>query len=344
MIPYIIVYFLVFLLSFKIKKDKFTFYDFLLLIILISFSALRVGIGTDYKLYKVIFDNATTLETLGTSRTGIGFSALLFFIKNTMHLDYQFLIACCSIVTILCIYYFIKKNSSNPGQSVLLYLAIGLYASSFNGFRQNLSVSLALVGLTLLTNKKKFLGLLFLLLSISFHSSTLILIVTYYLIVIKNVRIKPIYSFLIFVLLYLSYDLIFMKLINLFDNYSGYVNTSFDTAPGLGTFVIVGTYFALYFFAFCKNKKRFNDIEQKYIELFTVAICAMSLQLHNWLFNRVTDIFLPFIILLLPTYYNFWEGYNKKIFSFFFHAFCFTYYLVYIYSFGEVIPYHNIFW
>lgn len=343
MVPYIIIYIIVFLLSFKIKKEKITIFDILLLFVLISFSSLRVGIGTDYKLYKVIFEKATTISELGTSRTGIGFSYLLIFIKNILGLEYQYLIAFCSVITIVCFYYYIKKSSKNPGRSILIYLAIGIYVSAFNGFRQNMSIALALVGLTLLKNNKKIMSIIFIILSILFHSSTLILILAYYFIVIRNIRIKPIYAFIGFVILFFSYNIVFSNLINLFDNYSGYAETSFDTTPGIGTFVIVTTYFVIYFFMFLSKYEMFPEDEKRYISIFAIAICTMSLQLHNWLFSRVTDIFMAFMPILLSTYYDLICKENKKKFSLFFHMGCFIYYLMYVYSFGEVIPYHNIF-
>lgn len=344
MIPYVIVYIIIFLLSFKIRKNKFTIFDVLALLTLIFFSATRYGIGTDYKLYSTIYQRATDIQTLGTSRTGIGFSYLLLFFKNCLSLDYQYLIAFCSIVTISAFYYFIKKNSENPGRALLIYLAIGLYASSFNGFRQNMSISLALVGLTLLKENKKVFSIIFLMISVLFHNSSIALIILYYIIVIKKIEIKPKYILIISIILFLSYSILFPKIIGILNSYSDYIQTDFSSVPGLGTYLMVMVYYVIYFILLSPKQKYFNETERKYISLFSITICIMSLQLHNWLFNRISDIFIVFMPIILSKYYDLISNKNKKTFSFIFHVCCFIYYLVYIYSFGEVNPYQNILW
>lgn len=343
MLPYIIFYFLVFLLSFKIKKNKISIFDFLLICILILFSALRVGIGTDYKMYYVIFKNFITVSQSATSRTGVGYSVLMYLFKNILHLNYQFLIAFAACVTILCLYYYFKKNSDNPGKSILLYVSIGLYVSAFNGFRQNMSIAIALVGLTLFQNNKKIPSIFLLIIASLLHSSTLILILCYYLFVYKKITIKPYIVFVISIFLYLSYNFVFPILISKFAAYSGYIETNFNTTPGIGTFIIVLAYSFLYFIYFQKRKNDFSEKENLYLNVFGVAIMAMSLQLHNWLFSRILDIFIPFIPILLAKAYTIECGKKSgKIFSLIFHVLCFIYFCVYVYSFGEVVPYSSI--
>lgn len=343
MIPYIIFYIVVFLLSFKIKKNKFSIFDVLMLLILILFSALRYGIGTDYHMYHGIYKNFNTIEESATSRTGIAYSYLMYFFKNILMLDYQYIIAFTAIVTIICFYYFFKKNSEHPGKSILFYVSIGLYVSAFNGFRQNMSIALALVGLTLYKNNKKAIALPLVITAALLHSSTLFLILSYYIFCIKKVSIKPQITFIISVLLFFSYDMIFPIIIGLFNSYSGYIETSFSTTPGIGTYMMVLVYYFLYYIMFQHYKSDFSEKEKSYLNIFSVAICSMSLQLHNWMFSRILDIFIAFVpILLSSVYFNILKNKNGRTYSLLFHASAFAYYLVYVYSFGEVVPYTNI--
>ena len=314
-----------------------------MLLILILFSALRFGIGTDYHMYYGIYKNFSTIESSATSRTGIGYSYLMYLFKNILMLDYQFIIAFTSIVTIICFYYFFKKNSENPGKSILFYVSIGLYTSSFNGFRQNMSIALALVGLTLYKKNKKVLPLSLLIIATLFHSSTIILIFSYYIFCIKKVSIKPQITLIISVFLFLGYNIIFPILMGLFNSYSGYIETSFSTTPGIGTYLMVSVYYFLYYILFQHYKNKFTEAEKSYVNIFSVAICSMSLQLHNWMFSRILDIFIAFVpILLSSVYFKMIKEKSGKTFSLLFHVLTFIYYLVYVYSFGEVVPYTNI--
>lgn len=343
MIPYVIFYILVFLLSFKIKKDKFSIFDVLMLLILILFSALRFGIGTDYHMYYGIYENFNEIESSATSRTGIAYSYLMYIFKNVLMLDYQFIIAFTAIVTIISFYYFFKKNSENPGKTILFYVSIGLYISAFNGFRQNMSVALALVGLTLYKKNKKALSLPLIIIAALFHSSTLILIFSYYIFCIRKITIKPQIILIISALLFLGYDIIFPFLIGLFNSYSGYIETSFNTTPGIGTYLMTFVYYFLYYILFQHYKKKLTETEQCYLNIFSVAICSMALQLHNWMFSRILDIFIAFVpILLSSVYFKMIKEKNGKTYSLLFHLLIFIYYLVYVYSFGEVNPYQSI--
>ena len=94
MIIYIVFYIVVFLLSFKISKEKFNIYDVVLLTIIILFSGLRSA-GLDYFLYKNIFNSNFLLE----SRTGIGFSYLMYIVKEIFNWKYQGLIFIISLLT-----------------------------------------------------------------------------------------------------------------------------------------------------------------------------------------------------------------------------------------------------
>lgn len=341
MIPYILFYFVIFVLTRKIINNKYNFFDYMILLIMILFSATRVGIGTDYNLYKVIFSRAYTIESLGTSRTGIGFSYLLLFIKNNLNLDYQFLIAFCSIVTILCIYFFIKNNSEKPGDSILFYISIGLYASSFNGFRQHMGIALVLAGITFFQKRKKLFGIIAWILAFLTHSISLVLMLAYYFVYKKEFNIKSKIVLLTSVILFVAYNFLFVRLLSLFPAYAGYLD--FEAVPGIGTYLMILFYYFIYFVLISPNYKKFSKEEQKFISLFSIAIIVMSLQMHNWLFNRISDIFIIFVPILLSKYIKLIDNSGiKKQQTFLINIVMFIYFIVYIYSFGEVIPYRNI--
>ncbi len=341
MIPYVILYILIFLLSFKIKKGKVDIYDFFMLSILIFFSSIRYGIGTDYLYYKSFYLSSRIYLTLATDRTGIGFSMLTRFFSRTLNLDYTYFIAFCAIITISCFYVFFKKISNNPGRSILIFVALAFYTSTFNGFRQYLSLSVLLIGYLFFQNKKYIRTTMLFIISFFIHSSSIIPMVVYLIVTIfKKIKIKPIYIVISSLMLYFLYNPIFSFVINISQAYAGY--EQYESAPGIGTYLIVLAYYVMYFFLILPNKKKIDSSHKKYIDLISIGIIILSLQLHNWLFDRIAASFMIFLPIILSDCYDKGFNENNKLEKLVFHALLFVYFLVYIHTFGGVYPYKSI--
>ena len=122
MIPYIIFLITIFILLCYVKKEKYTYIDFLVLGLIICFSGFRVGIGTDYGLYENIYNNINNPNTISVFRTGAGYYYLNVLCNNIIKINFQFFIFCISAITNSLIYFFVKKHSSNPGLSIFLYI------------------------------------------------------------------------------------------------------------------------------------------------------------------------------------------------------------------------------
>ena len=335
MLTFVLLYFVVFILSFKIKKDKFTIFDFLLLIILILFSGLR-GVGIDYELYERIYNNPFQLE----SRTGIGFTYLMYLYKYILHLDYQFLIFTISIITISSIYYFLKKNSERPGLSILIYISLGFYTTSFNMFRQSLSIAMVLLGSHFLNKKKNIRMLLCYFVAFFTHSSSLIAILAYSFVK-KIGKLKFNYMLPFSILGLLLYDKFFMTLISLFDSYSMY--SSYDAVPGIGTYINVSLYLLFTLFLLIPKYKNGCYSNYQYYNLFLIGVCIMILEYKNYLFFRIAFYFIIISTLMLTTFYIEHKFNNKKIESLLFYLCLFVYFLIYINSFDGVLPYKTFF-
>ena len=174
------------------------------------------------------------------------------------------------------------------------------------------------------------------------HSISIIPIIVYYVLYkSRKIEIKPMYVVIISILCFALYNQIFSFFINISDSYSGYA--TYDSTPGIGTYLTVLVYYFIYFFFLAKNKKKFDDNTALYFNLASIGVCFMSLQLHNWLFNRIVETFTIFMPIVLSEYYDHIKTDNKKIVSLVFHILLFIYFLVYINSFGEVVPYQTIF-
>lgn len=334
---FIIVYFLIFLLSFKIKKDKFDVYDLLLLLILILFSGLR-EVGLDYHLYNKIYNANFSLE----SRTGIGYTYLMYFFKYIIHLDFQHLIFFISTFTILPIYYFFKKCSDRPGLSILIFVSLGFYTTSFNMFRQSCSIAFVLLGSLFLQKNNKIKCIICFLISFLLHSSSTIAILCYLITyVFKNIRFKFKYMLPISLVALLLYDRLFNLIITLSDSYSMY--SSYDAVPGIGTYINVTLYLLFTIFLLIPKFANNNSKNYHLYNLFLIGVSIMILEFKNYLFFRIAFYFTILICLLLPIFYKEHNLRNKKLESLLFYIFLFIYFLVYINSFDGVVPYMSVF-
>lgn len=344
MIPYVLVYFIVGLFSKKIKKDKWSIFDFLILIILIAFAGFRFGIGTDYSLYEIIYKNSYNLSSSVTNRTGYGFSIICNYF-NTIGISYKTFIFLCSFITVLAFYLFFKKNSNNPGLSILLYLSLGFYTSSFNGFRQMLSIAFLLIGVLLMQKNKKFLSVISYLISFSIHSSSLLAIIIYNIFLkFKAIKVDFKKVFPLFFLVFLLYNSLFYKIIVMFSDYSIYLD--YESTAGIGTYLIVFTYIFVFTMFIYPNRKEISSANKNgyfFINLLTIGICIMLIQLRSWLFARLAIYFTIFAPINLAEYYQLKNIKHQKINSLIFYVAIFIYYLVYVYSFGGVYPYNSIF-
>ncbi len=342
MIIYILFYIIIFLLSLKVKPKKYTFIDYLILILMVLFSGLR-ACGTDYFLYKFFYEliNETTVAA---SRTGIGFTYLRIFFHNVLHLDYQFLILFVSAVTNLCIYKFIKEKSNKPGLALLCYISFGFYTNSFNMFRQMMSISLVLIGTLYWEKGNKLISIIFYIFGFLLHSVSLVGIIIYSLDkFFRMIKLDPIIVIIIFIIFYLTYDKFFDLIMNFIPSLSIYKNR--DYIPGLGTYLIIIVNCIIFVFLSLFKKKIVDSdsMINKYFNYFAIAIIISSFQLKNYLFMRIVVYFSIFMPLLIAEFYEKLNINNNKIISFLLYITIFVYFLIYTNSFGGVVPYHFFF-
>lgn len=125
-------------------RHNWTVFDLLPLGLLITFAGSRYLVGTDYKLYAAIFDQARpdfASWTLDASPHEYGFTLLTLAVKSFTE-DPQWLFAACSAITVTLVYATVKRDSINPALSILLYVLLALYVSPFNIVRQGLAAAI----------------------------------------------------------------------------------------------------------------------------------------------------------------------------------------------------------
>lgn len=340
MIPYIVFYIIVFILSFGVKEKKLNLVSIIFLTLIILFSALR-ACGTDYHLYNALFQNMS-YSSLESSRTGIGFDYLELFMKEYLHLGFQSVVFLCSIITNCCVFYYLRQKTNNPGFAMLVFISAGFYTTSFNMFRQSTSISLILIFSLFVERKKYIKATLLAICAMLFHTSSLIAIVVYLLMwFLKNRKIKTIHILLTSALGISMYSIVTSFIFKNIAAYSIYL--SYDSAPGLGTYMNVLIYIiiAILFLLTSSKKDWAKQKTTQYYEynLFFVGIIIVILELKNFLFFRIAIYFTYLLPVLLANYYECTKIKNNKSAKLLLYSALFIYYLVYISSFDGVIPY-----
>ena len=149
-------------------------------ITLISIGALRWRVGTDYDTYMYSYplyrdDSASDWSFL--SEPGISVIAKL---ASRVNDDYAVMFAIASIITIgLCVWT-IYRNSEQVPLSLLLFILVGAWQSTFNGLRQWLACAVIFAGHRYIIERRFWRFLAVVAVATLFHVSALVLVLAYF--------------------------------------------------------------------------------------------------------------------------------------------------------------------
>lgn len=137
------------------QQSRWTFFDLLALSALVSVSALRFDVGTDYAIYAL---NYAQIQPeywdyyLDRSPLDWGYTQLTIALRYVS--DFPYLIFwVTSAITIVPVYVTIKKQSLDPTVAILLYILLAFYVAPMNAIRQGMAVALNFWASTFLENK-----------------------------------------------------------------------------------------------------------------------------------------------------------------------------------------------
>lgn len=192
------------------------------------------------------------------------FCKLLTYIST----DIQFFIAVSSAIIVLPYGYFIYKNSDDVVFSTYFYITYNLMFSNMNTVRQALAVSIVIIGLEFLKDKKYIRYTAFVALAVLFHKSALIAILLLFIDVIKLTRKKMVLLLAVLAVIPVMYSVLFNYLLQipfLSESYniyeSGMHAVGYLNRNSLTQFVIPFATFII----FCLYIKPWRNIENKTI-------------------------------------------------------------------------------
>lgn len=307
-------------------------------IALITFATLRdYTIGTDTPTYTRFFRNAIDVNYyIFDPRIEYGYQ---FFVYILLHISKQYyiLFLASSLVIVPSTLYIIKKYSVNYFLSVFIYITFAFYTFYFNTIRQGLAIAISMLGLYFFIHKKDIPYIIVILIASTFHISSLIMLLIYFLVHYVKIRIeiKALIAFLI-TSIGIKFIVEFMASDN--DRYSHYT----EQAENAGGYLLMSFYIILAFFIYFNGKYLRNNnefyrvLEQTFIMGLALVIPIVMLGTDPSGPQRILYFFTFYIIFLIPLIL---DRYKNLYLNFIFILLSIVYFCLVTQSLYEIYPY-----
>ncbi len=309
---------------FRNKKDnKYKFFAFFLILILVIFATFREFIfedyGTDYFEYKNWFTNMN-FSNLNFKYENIGFNLMICIVKSFSRSFYLFLFVYYLIMYIL-IYKFIDDSSDDKLLSIFIFVCLFLI-SSYNGMRQWMACAFFCYSLKYVFKHSFIKYAICIFIASTFHITSIALLLVYPALNLKNKVInQQIIIIISGIIMYLNSSLIIQFLldkssflgINYIVKYGNVVGTTSNyTCLIINIFILI----ALNISYFSEGKKEFNQYIKKVIILTCLSLILCLLSTKSFIFNRFSIYFLTSIMISLPTAINVFNSKSKPFVKF----------------------------
>ena len=293
---YIIIFIILALLSYFVKRNKVVFGVSVL--ILSTIAGLRgVNIGADthhyYEYFEFIRKNHSGyMEPLwnwfNITVAGMGgnFNIFLFIV---------------SILTLGLVGYILWKEVKNPQFGLFLYYALYAYCNSFNGMRQYLAISVVLLGYYFLKNTRNiFIFVALMLVAMNIHHSAMLGFLVLPLIYVNFNRwltvVALVGTFAVGATVFPQIDLSF-----LYGSYAGYAETGFWVRESPVQAMILALLLDIYMVCILFTSPK-NVRENLYFKILLFGILIMNLTFRIEIMARIILYFTIVQIVLIPLY------------------------------------------
>lgn len=279
-------------------------YLFICTIILVTLGGMRGGFTQDYYAYRSFFYdsiNYNMFEVI-TQFKDPGFLLLSKAIR-TLTSSSEVFFSIISLIIVLANLIQFKKESPYVWLSILMFLCLGNYYTSFNILRQILACSLSFLMFNLITNKKIYKYFICTFLISTIHKSALILIPFYFLLRInwskRNKLIITFISILIFSIVFI-YPYFFINIMKgiVYENYN--IN-SYGISWGLPISSLIKPGLILLFILIHNNIIDKNNIKERILlnaNLYYFGFSLLAIRVE--MFTRLSHYFAPYILILIP--------------------------------------------
>lgn len=274
-------------------------------VILIIIAGFRYGIGTDYSTYYHYYDN---IRKGGEPWPWLDFEWGFILLNQAIGLFYcppEVYMFIVSAITVYLILYTCDKLSADRMMSMLLFVTLYFYFSSFNILRQYLAIAIVFFSITFIKKGKLIPYILCIVLASLFHKTALIMLPLYFIGYRRfSLQVQGIFLGLcLFAALFGRAMISFV--LSFFPKYSVYANFEAGSA-----WFNLGVLCAVYALALVSKKMRkFTNRDHLYMNICVIALGLMLLTYCNVLFARMAMYYYVFTILTIP---HFVSRLNKK--------------------------------
>lgn len=153
---------------------------------LFAIAAIRSDVGHDYNSYGQIFLDIRkqSYETISTSKLEKGFAIPMKILTVAFGKDYQLFFVVVAFVMALGVMAYIYLYSEKPYMSVFCFLTFGLYFNSMNFLRQMIAAIIVMYALQYIQKKEMLRYLILVIFASCFHTSALLMIPFYFILMI----------------------------------------------------------------------------------------------------------------------------------------------------------------
>lgn len=324
-----------------LRSTQWTFFDWLLVIGLITFSAMRFEVGSDFKMYSRFYEGLYTNDwdlQIEASPQEVGYTVLSLFLRQFSE-EPHLIFWVTSIITVLPAYAAIKKRSLDPTMSILLYILLAFFVTPFNIIRQGIAISLNFWANTFIEKKYKVAFIVINAIAATFHTSVIIVAVIQLIAhKWKPTKKKAVAVGILAVVAAMglhTFTSLAEWLNGLNGRYDTYIGTTAASA-GLGTYLVIAVTLALLIYAAALGNVQ---AQSKYFIYVLIGAAFLIVGTQAIAVARMQLYFGIFLVLLVPN-----QMQNRKdptIEKFFLVIAAAVYFGFHLANYGGLLPYQT---
>lgn len=227
----------------------FIFYvtSFILLLVISGFRGSDVG--TDTSMYVRAFNLMKNSQSLSLYKDRFEIGYRIFNLAIAKYFSSaSVLLFMSSLLILVLIFWIFKKRSYYMWCSIIIYILLMMYYNSMCLMRQYIAISISCIAIYFLSEKKNMKFIFFVLLSSTFHSSAIIVLILYPLSKIELTRYNRYLIVAITIVFLLFFDKLLNYLIYFIPKYSTYINSKYYLENQLAAILKAGVWISIYIF------------------------------------------------------------------------------------------------
>lgn len=311
---FVALYLILYTCKVKHSDDLFLKISFVVLIFVGAVRSTDVGGDLWHYLRAYDFFGERSWEYLFTHRSKYGYIfAALIKAAHAINPSPRSLLAVTNILSLIPVYIFIKKFSSNYLMSLFIYISFGFYTNTFNSVRASLALGVGLLMMSFIMERRLRPFLICLFAAVEIHMTFIVFAILYPLYK-KQITIK-------YMCLTIGSCFVLSRIVSLWGRLSA-MASSYDAGAysnleqSTGGFTLLFLMIAITVTFFVINKKQQENQIQLFMHCMIVSCCVLAFATCYTVLTRVAMFFYIAIIVLFPLTIKNMKNIDLRRFSF----------------------------